>query len=307
MSADLDVYLKSRPPPGFEIIYVIERVETGKKYVGRTKYSANHRFQGHKSPTSKTLSYSYLDRSIQKHGANGFKLTVAKLVPSELAAVAEVGLMDELQTVFPNGYNLVRSGTGPQTYTEATKQKMSAAAKVAHNREGAQERRVASFKRTLESNPESRKKFQTAAIARSAAIPPEVQKERNDRQRIISSTPEVKNKQKDAANARWKDPEYVKRHKAGCDAARAEVLKKAKQTRASRTQEENDSINAKKSVSMKKYWEVRHAEIAEVARRTALPYQPKLAMRVHGAYYVSKDGLTIRKCSSRCLKYVCDI
>ena len=82
-------------------------------------------------------------------------------------------------------------------------------------------------------------------------------------------------------------------------------MKKANQTRKSRTQEEWDLITAKRSVSIKKYWEDKHAKIAE--SQDGAPYEPKLAMRIHGAYYVSKDGMTIRTCSCRCLKYVCDI
>lgn len=88
------------------IIYVITNTSDGKKYVGQTVKSLEHRWQGHLAHARWGRRDMALLVAIREHGESAFTMEVVQTCSSqEELNVAERAWIERLDTVIPNGYN----------------------------------------------------------------------------------------------------------------------------------------------------------------------------------------------------------
>lgn len=110
------------------VVYLITDNTNGKQYVGQTIYTAEQRFARHCMPSS--FRCRLLSRAIKAHGAENFTVSVLEEVDSrEALDERECYWIEQLNTMSPNGYNLVPGGTGKGEISEETRARMSAARK----------------------------------------------------------------------------------------------------------------------------------------------------------------------------------
>lgn len=105
-------------------IYQIMRIETGEKYIGQTTKKIHERWRTHAHHTS---GCTKLKNAIQKYGEAAFELTIIEKCET-IAQLndREVHWINELNTLSPNGYNLMTGGLNHIPSTE-TREKISKA------------------------------------------------------------------------------------------------------------------------------------------------------------------------------------
>ena len=118
-------------------IYKITNITTGKMYVGQTvshvlnhkryrPYGRENRFKCHISEAfSKKKNQShYLNNSIRKYGVEDFVVDLIEYCELENANEREIHYIKELNTLYPNGYNL-KNGGSVFTHSEESKKRLS--------------------------------------------------------------------------------------------------------------------------------------------------------------------------------------
>jgi len=119
-------------------IYKITNITNGKIYVGQCvshilnhkkyrPYGLNGRFKCHISEafsTKKNQSH-YLNNAIRKYGASGFTVELIEYCEIENADEREVFYIKELNSLYPNGYNL-KNGGYSFTHSNESKRRVSA-------------------------------------------------------------------------------------------------------------------------------------------------------------------------------------
>jgi group I intron endonuclease len=163
------------------IVYCIENLENGKKYIGQTTRDLTERFREHCGNSGTSVSPK-LKNSIKKYGKDCFSVDVlweaGECNQDELDS-KEIELIEELNTLHPNGYNLTKGGSGGR-HSDETKKLLSKISKemwenkrdamVAKRRQQWTPERKAKLSETLKQgyidNPERRKK--ASSIWRSA-------------------------------------------------------------------------------------------------------------------------------------------
>jgi len=158
------------------IIYCVEHIATGKKYVGQTRshrlnhgryrpFGAEGRFRDHVSCATcntKTAQCSALYNDIRQFGGDAFKITQIEECEIELLDQREKHWISELSTLYPSGYNLTDGGHkisiiicmgnstplnpvgkrgGSTSRSEATRAKMAARSKEISNQKEVREAR----------------------------------------------------------------------------------------------------------------------------------------------------------------------
>lgn len=102
------------------VIYCVEHIATGKKYVGQTRthrlnhgryrpFGAEGRFGAHLSEAicnTKHKTGHLLGADIRTFGSTAFRVSTLEVCELDLLNEQEVFWISELDTVFPNGYNL---------------------------------------------------------------------------------------------------------------------------------------------------------------------------------------------------------
>jgi len=95
---------------GFNI-YVIKNDVNEKLYVGQTTYGVKQRFSNHISSSRNVKTALY--GAFKKYGVESFKIfKVIKLDNKEEMDEMEMFLIDELNTIYPHGYNMTKGGEG---------------------------------------------------------------------------------------------------------------------------------------------------------------------------------------------------
>jgi group I intron endonuclease len=113
-------------------IYVIEQISTKRKYIGQTtRHNAESRWYEHKHSLSTGTHWNrFLLRAWKKYGNSDFKFYILHTCVStdELNSLEEK-YISEYRTMIPRyGFNL-RTGGRTNTFSEATKKRLSSAAK----------------------------------------------------------------------------------------------------------------------------------------------------------------------------------
>ena len=102
----------------FGVVYLIQNMLNGKKYVGQTVRPLETRFNEH------TRQNTFIGRAICKYGKENFRYGVIKSCASKSEMdYWEKFFIAALKTKSPKGYNLTDGGTG---FTEEVRAKMSA-------------------------------------------------------------------------------------------------------------------------------------------------------------------------------------
>lgn len=92
-------------------VYKITNTVNGKLYIGMTRNTAEKRWRQHVNASVSTKRYSALGSAIQKYGVGAFLVvTVYQAVNPLEAAKVERGLIAQLGTCAPSGYNLTSGG-----------------------------------------------------------------------------------------------------------------------------------------------------------------------------------------------------
>ena len=118
-------------------IYKITNLSNGKMYVGQAvshilnhkkyrPYGCEGRFRCHISEafSSKKNQSHYLNNAIRKYGVNEFNVELIENCKIEKADERETYYINELNTLFPNGYNL-KNGGNVFTHTDESKRRVS--------------------------------------------------------------------------------------------------------------------------------------------------------------------------------------
>ncbi len=103
-------------------IYILENTINDKLYVGQTVNSFEIRFAKHQRNNNTIISHA-----IQKYGWDNFK-QYTYYVPEELLDYFEVEMIEKVNSISPNGYNLTEGGRGGRPSKEV-KKKLSEAHK----------------------------------------------------------------------------------------------------------------------------------------------------------------------------------
>jgi group I intron endonuclease len=110
-------------------VYIVTNIANAKQYVGIT-CNLDTRWKRHKKALGET---PLLHRAIKKYGKNAFVFThIADAFDRESAFVIERLLIEQHNTLYPNGYNLTKGGEGGvgaligRIVTDETKKKISA-------------------------------------------------------------------------------------------------------------------------------------------------------------------------------------
>lgn len=103
-------------------IYKITNIITNKMYIGQTRshylnkgkyrpFGYIGRFKSHVSKSKRSsTSYRYLNSAINKYGAENFKCELIKVCDVNDLDIYEIKFIKELNTKYPNGYNLTNGG-----------------------------------------------------------------------------------------------------------------------------------------------------------------------------------------------------
>lgn len=108
-------------------IYKITCVPTGKLYVGQTKLTPDLRLLKHFKESKTSLKHNYtpngsykggctaLYKEMNKYTRNDFRVETVLECKSELLNQHEIKAIEELNSLYPNGYNLTPGGNAPHT------------------------------------------------------------------------------------------------------------------------------------------------------------------------------------------------
>lgn len=92
-------------------IYKITNLINGKLYIGQTTRSIEERFKQHLKPSNRC---TILKEAIKKYGRENFKIELIEICKKEDLDIKEIFWIKELNTISPNGYNIVGGGNkGP--------------------------------------------------------------------------------------------------------------------------------------------------------------------------------------------------
>jgi group I intron endonuclease len=97
---------------------------SGKKYAGQTTQPIHKRFKRHQSKSSSCVA---IREAIQKHGWDAFEKHYFEVVDDWDLDYIELILVEELDSLVPNGYNLKEGGGSHGKASEETKRKISEA------------------------------------------------------------------------------------------------------------------------------------------------------------------------------------
>lgn len=114
----------------YGIVYEALNLKTGFRYVGQTVSVLRKRWNGHCQSAKSGRGWE-LSKAIREHGSDTFQLKIlCECETKQDLNVAERKFIAELNTVWPNGYNMTNGGEGPcevtrQLISQRTKEAMS--------------------------------------------------------------------------------------------------------------------------------------------------------------------------------------
>jgi len=80
-----------------------------KKYIGQTRGKFKYRIRAH--ITRSSSRYSIFHDALEEHGSENFLWEVLEECPTEELNAREIFYIKDMNTLFPNGYNLSPGGT----------------------------------------------------------------------------------------------------------------------------------------------------------------------------------------------------
>ena len=101
------------------LIYILEDKTNEMKYVGQTTKTFNERMGGH------FYGSQYVDKAIKDHGIDNFSIITMQCSEEHLDWMEREWIV-EMNSLFPNGYNLETGGNKNKHFSEESKRKNSA-------------------------------------------------------------------------------------------------------------------------------------------------------------------------------------
>jgi hypothetical protein len=109
--------------PTSMIIYLVECLSNGKRYVGQTTFDLATRWRDHKSSAAGRTSNSILHKAIRKYGVENFSIReIGKASSIEELNVLEIQFIKELGTLTPGGYNQAVGGRNNRKGVKASEE-----------------------------------------------------------------------------------------------------------------------------------------------------------------------------------------
>lgn len=109
-------------------IYILRNTVNGKLYVGQTSTTFASRLRAHKC-----ANVTVIDKAIKKYGINSFEKIIFTNIPFEWLDDIEIELINRLNTISPNGYNIHGGGQGKRIITKETRDKIRLSRLGKHN------------------------------------------------------------------------------------------------------------------------------------------------------------------------------
>ena len=103
-------------------IYAFRNILDGKVYVGQTKHVRTRKKQHERGDTNNSRRFH---NAMKKHGAEAFEFIVLEYCLEQNLDEREVYWIGELNSLYPNGYNLSSGGGALRTHHAETRKKMS--------------------------------------------------------------------------------------------------------------------------------------------------------------------------------------
>lgn len=103
-------------------IYAFRNILDGKVYVGQTKHVRTRKKQHERGDTNNSRRFH---NAMKKHGAEAFEFIVLEYCLEQNLDEREVYWIGELNSLYPNGYNLSSGGGAFRTHHAETRKKMS--------------------------------------------------------------------------------------------------------------------------------------------------------------------------------------
>ena len=202
-------------------VYVIENLENGKKYIGQTtRLDLAERFREH-CGNSTTSVCPKLRNAIKKYGKDCFiiePLWTSETCHQHELDDKEMKMIEEHNTLNPNGYNLTRGGMGGR-HSDETKILISEKSKQAWNLNGEQYRRE---RRERGSTEESKQKV-SETLKELFKNNPELREKISQGNMGKKRTEEAKERYRQASQRRINNPEYIQKMKENAMKKRRQV------------------------------------------------------------------------------------
>ena len=203
------------------VIYVIENLENGKKYIGQTtRVDLAERFREH-CGNSTTSVCPKLRNAIKKYGKDCFviePLWTSETCNQHELDTKEMELIEEHNTLNPNGYNLTKGGMGGR-HSDETKLLISEKSKQAWNLKGEQFRK----ERKERGNTEESKQKVSETLKELFRSKPELREKISQRNKGKKRTEESKERYRQASQQRINNPEYIQKMKENAMKKRKQV------------------------------------------------------------------------------------
>ena len=195
-------------------IYLLTNVLDGMRYVGRTKQSLKDRIRGH----LRKNDCRYIYNALTKHGFENFRLEELAVAYDKAELIRLEGeFVERLNTLSPNGYNLIKPGDKVEP-SEETRQLLSDAM-VKRFADPAALERLSKDVKKVRSTPES--KVRTSLASKAAWMNSDTRAKRERSRKEFWQKPEAHEAASKLMLERCKDPEYVSRMTAAVIAYRS--------------------------------------------------------------------------------------
>lgn len=235
-------------------IYLIEHIETGRRYVGRS-VDIEQRWYQHWSEASRKdkRSNNPMHNALRKHGKKAFKWQILLKAPDRLHSTLEKQFIEDWNTYWPNGFNLggTEGGFPPRSAIDKMEpdekarweETLQRVARTGHEA-------LKELRKDPEYEAEFRAKKSAASVKREARmrerrlVDPEYDaKERERRVTALAKTPREHNpdKARDTFKQRMADdPEYAEKVRAN----RARAARTAHENRRKKVMETLEKLRA---------------------------------------------------------------
>jgi group I intron endonuclease len=203
------------------VIYVIENLENGKKYIGQTtRLDLAERFREH-CGNSTTSVCPKLRNAIKKYGKDCFiiePLWTSETCNQHELDTKEMELIEQYNTLNPNGYNLTKGGMGGR-HSDETKLLISEKSKQAWKLKGEQFRK----ERKERGNTEESKQKVSETLKELFRIKPELREKISQGNKGKKRTEDSKERYRQASQQRINNPEYIQKMKENAMKKRKQV------------------------------------------------------------------------------------
>lgn len=192
------------------IVYIIENLENGKKYIGQTTRELSERFREH-CGNSSTSVCPKLRNAIKKYGKDAFVIETLwsnETCTQQELDCKEVEFIKKFNTLSPNGYNLTLGGSGGR-HSDETKRLISEKSKQAWNTKGDQYRQARRERGVTDEQKQKVSETLRELFRNKPEIREKISKGNKGKQR----TDDVKERYRQAMLKKLNDPNFVQKMK----------------------------------------------------------------------------------------------